>query len=358
MGLFGALIGFLRFLLQGDGEELAQVGEAAGMFFDERIDVAHAFLSQYLVDGDEDAGFLDVAKRVVDGGTEDAHRWAEAHVGIDEGRNVEAELADGAVEDAVVFLKIVVRKERTEFYFGRFDLQGVNRVNQVFRVAEVLAQEIEYHIAAALAERGIHGHFAEEVFGVGHYDGQCAEPVPEVVEGEKAFCGFASSVLVFQCYERAPQFNGLLHVVLHEVVGEPEHVTRGEDGLAVLVGFHFVAREEAVATEDFFRFGIPHDKLTVGMLARIEPVEIQFLTGAAAGGAEGDFAQAAYFAQYVGRVLPCDDVNLVVALVGMAQSPLGRQFCLEQGFIDGFYDFFHDDFRLAPAGCGLPARLE
>lgn len=233
----------------------------------------------------------------------------------------------------------------------------MDRVDQIFRVAEVLAQEVEYHVAAALAEGGIHGHFAEEVFCVGHHDGQRAEAVPKVIEGEEAFGGFASRVLVLQGYERAPQFNGLPHVVLHEVFGEVEHVARGEDGLAVFVGLHFVAREEAVAAEDFFRFGIPHDKLSVGMLARIEPIQVEFLSGAAAGGAESDFAQAPYFAQYVWRVLPRDDVDFVVALVGVAQPALGRQFCLEQGFIYGFYDFFHDDFRLAPAGCGRPARL-
>lgn len=92
------------------------------MFLDKRIDVADALLSQNLVDGDEDARFLDVAERVVDGGAEDAHRGAQAHVGVDEGRNVETELADGTVKDAVVFLKVVVRKERAQFHFGRFYL--------------------------------------------------------------------------------------------------------------------------------------------------------------------------------------------------------------------------------------------
>ena len=38
------------------------------------FDVALAFVLQYLVDGNEDAGFFDLAEVFVDGGAEHAHR--------------------------------------------------------------------------------------------------------------------------------------------------------------------------------------------------------------------------------------------------------------------------------------------
>jgi hypothetical protein len=37
--------------------------------------VSDALVFEYLVDGDEDARFLDIAKAVVDGGAEELHRW-------------------------------------------------------------------------------------------------------------------------------------------------------------------------------------------------------------------------------------------------------------------------------------------
>ena len=45
--------------------------------------MAFALLFQDFVDGDENAGLFDVAKRVVDGGAEHAHGGRKAHIGAD-----------------------------------------------------------------------------------------------------------------------------------------------------------------------------------------------------------------------------------------------------------------------------------
>ena len=79
--------------------------EGLGVLLDEGVDVADALLLEDLLDGDEDAGLLDVAEAVVDGGAEELHRGREAHVGVHQRRDVVAQLADLGVEDAVVFLE-------------------------------------------------------------------------------------------------------------------------------------------------------------------------------------------------------------------------------------------------------------
>ena len=86
------------------------------MFLHVAVDVAHAFLLQNFVDGDEDACFLYIAELVVDGCAEHAHGGAEPHVGIHEGRDVEAQVAHFGVERAIVGLEVIVYEECFELF--------------------------------------------------------------------------------------------------------------------------------------------------------------------------------------------------------------------------------------------------
>ena len=69
------------------------------------VDVAFFLFFEYLVDGNEYARLLDVAKLVVDGGAEHAHRGRQAHVAVDQRRYVEAQGAHLLVEYLVVVLE-------------------------------------------------------------------------------------------------------------------------------------------------------------------------------------------------------------------------------------------------------------
>ena len=75
------------------------------------IDVADSLLCQYLIDSDEDARLLHAAELIVDGGAEDLHGGRKAHVGVDQRRDVESELPDLAVEQALVGLEILLGED-------------------------------------------------------------------------------------------------------------------------------------------------------------------------------------------------------------------------------------------------------
>jgi hypothetical protein len=68
--------------------------------------------------------------------------------------------------------------------------------------------------------------------------------------------------------------------------------------------------------DDFLSFRIPHNELFVRMFHGVELIQVECFARTASSSAEGYLAQTAYFANDVGRVLPCDDVYFVMAFVG------------------------------------------
>ena len=93
------------------------------MFVDKRVDMAHALLFKYLVNSNQDACFLNIAKAIVDGGAKKLHGGRQAHVGINQRRNVVAQLTYLAVQDAIVGLEVVFAKQLLQFGLRRFNLQ-------------------------------------------------------------------------------------------------------------------------------------------------------------------------------------------------------------------------------------------
>ena len=331
---------FLFFLVD-DVVGAARNLQSLGVLLYEGVDVAHALLVKNLVHGNEDARLLHVAEAVVDGGAEELHRGREAHVGVDQRRDVVAQLAHLAVENAVVGLEVILAEQLAQLLLGSLDFERLEGDDEVLAVVKVFLEEIENHVAAPADVGGIHGHLAEEILDVGLDDGERAQPVPQVVEGEEAL-GPHARALVGQGDEGAAQLHGVGHVVLEELVREMEHVAGGELGLAVRVKLPVGAEQVAVAAYNLLGLGVPHDELLVAVGTGVELVDVDLLARAAPGLAESDFAQASYLAHHVGCVVCRDHINLVVALVGHSQLPLGCQLALEQLLAHWFDDWlFH-----------------
>ena len=261
--------------------------------------MALALVFVELVDVDEDAGLLHSSKLVVDGGAKDEHRGREVHIGIDKGRDVATAVAHLGIEDAVVELEVGLHEELAELRGVVLDEQGLIGTHHVAAVAKVLAEEIEDHIARQAVVRGIHGHLAEEILGIGEHHGEGGKAIEEVVESKEAL-GASTRRLVLDSNERTTQLEGAGQVVVDELLGEMEHVRGGKDGLALVIELHIGTVDVAVATNDLFGFGIPHDELLVGDLHGVELVDINAHACAAATGAEGLLAQATNLLHHVG----------------------------------------------------------
>ena len=119
-----------------------------------------------------------------------------------------------------------------------------------------------------------------------------------------------------------------------------EHVARGQVGLPVGTNLPVAAEQITVAADDLSLYGVPDDELLVAVGTEVELVDVGALAGAAACGAEGEFALAADLAHHVGALVAVDNVDFVVAFVGHAHLALRRQFALEKLFVNGLDNFF------------------
>lgn len=307
---------------------------------DKALDVAFALLFQDFVDSDENAGFFDVAKRVVDGGAKHAHRGRKTHVGAHQRRDVEAALAHGAVENLVVGAEIVFDEELSQLFFGRFEQYRIGHRDEAVAVAEMTLEKIEYHVARLTVEARIHGHFPEEVFQIGDHHREGTQAVPKIVERVETL-GEIVGALVLEGDERAAELYGLREKILDEIIGEMKHVAGGQVGLSVGAERDVGSRQEAIAAQDFAGIGIPHHQLIVGFLARVEFVEVKGFSGTAAAGTKGDFAQTTDFAHHVRGIVVRDDVDLVAGLVGLAELTFGGELLQQEVARYRGDDFFH-----------------
>ena len=167
------------------------------MLFYEGVNVAHTFFFEDFVDGNENASLFDLAKFMVDGGAEHAHRGAQTHIRIDKWWNVVAQFAHLSVEDEVVFFECRAGEECVELVSAGLDDKGMFGPDKALFVAKVLFEEIEYHVSGLGIERGIHRHLAKEIFQPGYDHRERAQTVPKVVEGKEALAQ-AAGALVFK----------------------------------------------------------------------------------------------------------------------------------------------------------------
>ncbi len=115
----------------------------------------------------------------------------------------------------------------------------------------------------------------------------------------------------------------------------------GEPWLPVVIKRDLVAGQVAVSAYDLLLLRIPHYELLVGIPAGVKLVKVKALARSAAGLPESYLAQTAYLAHHVGGVLPCHYVDVVVALVGVAQLAFGGQLRLQQFLVYGLYYLLH-----------------
>ena len=261
--------------------------------------MALALVFVELIDIDEDAGLLHSSKLMVDGGAKDEHRGREVHVGVDKGGDVATAVAHLGIEDAVVELEVGLHKQLAELFGVVLKEQGLIGTHHVAAVAKVLVEEVENHIACHAVVGGVHGHLTKEELCIGEHHGEGGKAIEEVVESKKAL-GAGTRRLVLDSYERATQLERAREVVVDELLGEMKHVRGGEDRLALVVELYIGAVDIAVATDNLFGIGVPHDELLVGDLHGVELIDIDAHARATASGAKGFLAQAPYLLHHIG----------------------------------------------------------
>ena len=121
-----------------------------------------------------------------------------------------------------------------------------------------------------------------------------------------------------------------------------EHVAHGKVGLAVRLQLPVLTEEVSVAADNLLGLRVPYDKLFATMGHRIKLVDIHTLSRTASCCSEGDLSQSANLLHDMRSFSGTNDVNLIVALVGGAQTTVGCQLTLQQILTDGLDNlFFH-----------------
>ena len=113
--------------------------------------------------------------------------------------------------------------------------------------------------------------------------------------------------LVFRTDEGAAELDGGAGEVAEEALVETEEGAGVEGGEAGGLGDD-VREGQAIAADDFAFVALPEDDLVVGV---VKVVGIEVAAGTFAGGAEGDFAESADFAEGDGNVAPLGGVDVV-----------------------------------------------
>ncbi len=77
------------------------------------------------------------------------------------------------------------------------------------------------------------------------------------------------------------------------------------------------------------------------MFARVKLVPVQFFSRSSSGGSEGNFSETPDFSHHVRCLLEGDDVDFISGFVGSSESAFRSEFCFEQIFLYGRYDWCH-----------------
>ena len=146
-----------------------------------------SFLFKYVGYGKEYTGLLYIAEFIVDCGAKHLHRRRQAHVGVYKRRYIVTVVAYSLVEYLIVILESCACEELVHVFTIHVGLKLPERLDQTFRVGEMLVKEIKYHVAALWVVAWIHGHFSKQILYRGIYDRQGSETVPKIVKGVESF---------------------------------------------------------------------------------------------------------------------------------------------------------------------------
>ena len=148
------------------------------MLLNKAVDVADTLLLQDFIHGNENARLLYIAEAIIDGCTKELHGRTEVHVGIHQRRNIETELANLMIQNAIVSTEIIFREDSCHLALRSFQLQWLHRNHQVLLVIKMLLEEVENHIAATTDVRRIHRHLSEEILYIRIEHGKGTQSVP------------------------------------------------------------------------------------------------------------------------------------------------------------------------------------
>ena len=130
-----------------------------------------------------------------------------------------------------------------------------------------------------------------------------------------------------------------------------EHVAGGKDGLTFVVKLPRCSFQITVSPDNLLVLRIPYDELLITVVTGVEFIDVDWLSCSSSGFAESNLAQTANLLHDIGRIVGCDDINLIVALVRHAQLLVRCQFALQQFYGNRIDDrLFHGfiAYRLVP----------
>ena len=116
-------------------------------------------------------------------------------------------------------------------------------------------------------------------------------------------------------------------VLIDELLGKVELMGTCHDRLIVFVKCCIRAEKETVATDNRLIVRIPYNQLLIGIFHHVILIQIHLIARGAAGFAEGQLPKPSDFGDHIGRIVPGDDVKLVVSFVRILQFFGFGEFC-------------------------------
>ena len=209
--------------------------------------------------------------------------------------------------------------------------QRLDGADELVGIREKMGEEIENQVTRAFMVGVIHGHFTEIVAQFRIDDGECSQAIPQVIQDENSLCLGAGGLIV-QADERASQFHRVGQDLLDKPFREIKEMSRGQDRLALRIETHIRSAQEAIASQDLLLFRAPYNQLPIGVLHRVELINIDLFARTPAIIAESDLSQASNLLHHMWGVVGGYDINLVARLVGATKPFLWCQLGFQQCF--------------------------
>ena len=172
-------------------------------------------------------------------------------------------------------------------------------------------QEIKDHVAGFRIIGIIHRYFPEIILQARIADRQGSQSVPQIIQHEQTFCT-GTRRLIFQSNKRATQLDRIRKEFFIELFREVKQVGSSQHRLTVLIELDIRTAKETITTQYLFIFRTPDDQLTIGILHRIELVDIYRKAGSPAIITKCDFTQTPDFLHYIRRVMGGYNIYFIV----------------------------------------------
>ena len=118
-------------------------------------------------------------------------------------------------------------------------------------------------------------------------------------------------------------------------------MSRSQNGSAMFVILNIRTKEITVTAQYFFCLRIPNNQLFIRIFHDIVFIDIQRFSRSPACRTKSNLTQTSDFLHYIRRILSCNDINLIMALVGRTQTLLFGQFRFQKLLTYRFNNLFH-----------------